>query len=136
MGCLLITQRTANVTKTIQNQCNSIFAMRTFDETGKNFLSNYIGTEYTNRLSSLEARQAVFYGKASSCENPVLIRLNDRDKFIESFREKFPPPKIAPENEDVNSIEDNFEVEKRAEADKAQGNEPLDFDNLEDDLPF
>lgn len=37
MGCLLITQRTANVTKSILNQCNTIFAMRTFDDTGKDF---------------------------------------------------------------------------------------------------
>lgn len=86
LGCLLITQRTANVTKTILNQCNTIFAMRTFDETGKDFLANYIGKGYSNILSSLEERHAVFFGKASSCDNPVLIRLNDRDDFRRSFR--------------------------------------------------
>jgi len=85
MGCLLITQRTANVTKTILNQCNSIFAMRTFDDTGKAFLDNYIGSEYSGILPNLAEREAVFFGKASSCENPVLIRLNDRDKFLEAF---------------------------------------------------
>ena len=90
LGCLLITQRTANVTKTILNQCNSIFAMRTFDDTGKAFISNYIGSDYAERLSSLQERHAVFYGKASSSENPVLIRLNDREEFIRCFREKFP----------------------------------------------
>jgi hypothetical protein len=47
-GWLLVTQRTANVTKTILNQCNSIFAMRTFDETGKEVLSNYIGRPYAD----------------------------------------------------------------------------------------
>ena len=88
MGCLLITQRTANVTKTILNQCNTIFAMRTFDDTGKEFLSNYIGGEYAASLASLQARHAVFYGKASTCENPVLIRLNDRDAFVRAFREQ------------------------------------------------
>ncbi|MEW8495921.1 MAG: DUF87 domain-containing protein [Candidatus Thiodiazotropha taylori] len=86
LGCLLITQRTANVTKTILNQCNSIFAMRTFDDTGKEFLGNYIGSEYARVLPSLEDRHAVFFGKASSCDDPVMIRLNDRDKFIEAFR--------------------------------------------------
>lgn len=92
MGCLLITQRTANVTKTILNQCNTIFAMRTFDDTGKEFLSNYVGRDYAETLSSLPERQAVFFGRASSCENPVLIRLNDRDTFRQTFRAKFPPP--------------------------------------------
>lgn len=86
LGCLLITQRTANVTKTILNQCNTIFAMRTFDETGKDFLSNYFGNDYSKLLSSLPERSAIFFGRASSCENPVLIRLNDRDKFIQNFR--------------------------------------------------
>ncbi|MDD5644892.1 MAG: DUF87 domain-containing protein [bacterium] len=87
LGCLLITQRTANVTKTILNQCNTIFAMRTFDDTGKGFLSNYIGSEHANILPTLQERCAVVFGKASSCENPVLLRLNDRDKFLSVFRE-------------------------------------------------
>ena len=85
LGCLLITQRTANVTKTILNQCNTVFAMRTFDETGKDFLSNYIGKDYASSLSSISERHAVFFGKASSCENPVLIRLNDRETFRQTF---------------------------------------------------
>lgn len=84
LGCFLITQRTANVTKTILNQCNSIFAMRTFDDSGKNFLSNFIGSDYANMLPSIKARQAVFFGKASSCEDPVLLRLNDREDFVKS----------------------------------------------------
>lgn len=85
LGCLLITQRTANVTKTILNQCNTVFAMRTFDETGKEFLANYVGRDYAAMLSSIPERHAVFFGKASSCENPVLIRLNDRDAFRHVF---------------------------------------------------
>ena len=93
LGCVLITQRTANVTKTILNQCNTIFAMRTFDDTGKGFLANYIGSDYAELLPSIEARHAVFFGKASTCHNPVLIRLNDRDKFLEAVRKE---PPIAP----------------------------------------
>lgn len=61
MGCLLVTQRTASVTKTILNQCNTIFAMRTFDDTGKDFLSNYVGRDYADTLSSLPERHAVFF---------------------------------------------------------------------------
>jgi hypothetical protein len=86
LGCLLITQRTANVTKTILNQCNTVFAMRTFDETGKEFLANYLGRDYANVLPSLEERHAVFFGRALACETPVLIRLNDRADFTRVFR--------------------------------------------------
>ncbi|MCJ7481996.1 MAG: DUF87 domain-containing protein [Thermodesulfovibrionales bacterium] len=88
LGCLLVTQRTANVSKTILNQCNTIFAMRTFDETGKDFLSNYISLKYACKLPTLKERQAVFFGRASSCENPVMIRLNNRDDFLRVFREE------------------------------------------------
>lgn len=118
LGCLLVTQRTANVTKTILNQCNSIFAMRTFDETGKDFLSNYVGKDYAGALSSISERHAVFFGKASSCENPVLIRLNDQDQFRGVFREQF-PPKPLPE------FEENTEV--------TQVTDERPFD---DDIPF
>lgn len=121
LGCLLITQRTANVTKTILNQCNTIFAMRTFDETGKEFLANYLGHEYSDELSSLPERHAVFFGRGSNCENPVLIALNDRDKFREVFRSAHPPPS---KDEMCKPIESGA---------KLPAEESADFN---DDIPF
>ena len=91
LGCLVITQRTANVTKTILNQCNTIFGLRVFDATGMEFLKNYIGDDYAGVLSTLEDRHAVVFGRASSCRDPVLTRLNDRADFIGKFREPKPP---------------------------------------------
>ncbi|MBK6491646.1 MAG: ATP-binding protein [Sphingomonadales bacterium] len=103
LGCLLITQRTANVTKTILNHCNTVFAMRTFDDTGKDFLGNYIGSDYAGVLPSLQPRHAVIFGKGSSCENPVLIRLNDQEAFRQVFRAANPPkvPTPQPQPDDV-----------------------------------
>lgn len=86
LGCLVITQRTANVTKSILNQCNTIFALRVFDATGMEFLKNYIGEDYAGVLSTLEERHAVVFGRASSCREPVLVRLNDRAEFLGAFR--------------------------------------------------
>lgn len=86
LGCIVVTQRTANVTKSILNQCNTVFALRVFDATGMEFLKNYIGEDYAAVLSTLEDRHAVVFGRASSCRNPVLIRLNDRDDFVRRFR--------------------------------------------------
>ena len=114
LGCMLITQRTANVTKTILNQCNTVFAMRTFDETGKNFLANYVGRDYASALSSIPERHAVFFGKASSCENPVLIRLNDQDQFRTIFRATHPPaelPDVASNTEEAVQADDGFNDE-------------------------
>jgi Helicase HerA, central domain len=99
MGCLIISQRTANVTKTILNQCNTIFAFRTFDDTGMAFLENYLGHDYAHVLPSLEERHVVFFGKASSCENPVLMRVNDRNNFLTRFRAKHPPMPLASDEE-------------------------------------
>lgn len=82
LGCLVITQRTANVTKTILNQCNTVFALRVFDSTGMEFLRNYIGDDYAGVLSTLEDRHAVVFGRASSCSDPVLVRLNERQTFL------------------------------------------------------
>lgn len=90
-GCLLITQRTANVTKTILNQCNTVFAMRTFDDTGRNFLANYLGSTHADMLPTLSEREAILFGKGSSCEDPIRVRLNDREDFLKRFRQAHPP---------------------------------------------
>jgi hypothetical protein len=52
----------------------------------------HFSTDRTSSLSSISERHAVMFGKASSCENPILIRLNDREKFREAFRAENPPP--------------------------------------------
>jgi hypothetical protein len=77
MGALLITQRTANVTKTILNQCNTIFALQSFDQTGLDFLKNYMGDEYAQALSTLLPRQAIVVGKASSSTRPVIVNVTN-----------------------------------------------------------
>jgi uncharacterized protein len=78
---MVVTQRTANVSKSILNQCNTIFALRVFDDTGKGFLENYIGADYANTLATLEERHAIAIGKGLKLKQPVIIQLNDR-KFV------------------------------------------------------
>jgi uncharacterized protein len=77
MGCLVVTQRTANVTKTILNQCNSIFALQSFDQTGLDFLKNYMGEEYAHAISTLPRRHCILVGKASSSARPVMFKVPD-----------------------------------------------------------
>lgn len=77
LGCIIVTQRTANVTKSILNQCNTIFALRVFDDTGKSFLENYIGTDYSSILPTLEERHAVAIGKGIGLKQPIILQLND-----------------------------------------------------------
>ena len=79
LGCLAITQRTANISKSILNQCNTMFAMRAFDDTSKTFLENYIGKDYVNILPQLEERQAIVIGRGLRLKQPVIVQLNDKD---------------------------------------------------------
>lgn len=82
LGSFVITQRTANISKSILNQCNTIFALRVFDDTGKQFLENYVGADYANALSTLEERHAIAVGKALRLKQPVIIQLNDRSDVV------------------------------------------------------
>jgi hypothetical protein len=77
LGSMIITQRTANISKSILNQCNTIFALRVFDDTGKQFLENYIGSDYSNLLPTLEERHCIAIGKAMKLKQPVILELND-----------------------------------------------------------
>lgn len=77
VGALVITQRTANITKTILNQCNTIFALQSFDQTGLEFLKNYIGEGHAHALSTLLKRQVIIFGKASSSRRPVIAKLRE-----------------------------------------------------------
>jgi DNA helicase HerA-like ATPase len=82
LGSLVITQRTANVSKSILNQCNTIFALRVFDDTGKGFLENYIGKDYADTLATLDERHAIAIGKGLRLKQPVIIRLNEREDVL------------------------------------------------------
>jgi DNA helicase HerA-like ATPase len=93
LGTLLITQRTANVTKTILNQCNTIFALRSFDQTGLDFLRNYMGEEYSQAISTLPDRTAILVGKASSSARPIILKVSD---FGNRWIGNQPPAVVAP----------------------------------------
>jgi hypothetical protein len=84
LGSFVVTQRTANISKSILNQCNTIFALRIFDDTGKQFLENYIGSDYANVLPTLEERHCIAVGKALKLKQPIILRLNDMENIIKS----------------------------------------------------
>lgn len=82
LGSFVITQRTANISKSVLNQCNTIFALRIFDDTGKQFLENYIGSDYSNLLPTLEERHCIAIGKALNLKQPIILQLNDSKDII------------------------------------------------------
>lgn len=77
VGFIVIAQRTAIVSKTILTQCNSIIAFQQFDNTSKDFLSNYLSAELTDALPNLKERYAIVSGKGFRIKKPVIIRVPD-----------------------------------------------------------
>lgn len=75
IGLLVIAQRTANVSKTILTQCNSIIAFQEYDKTSIDFLANYFGQEISGTLNELKFRQAVAAGKAFKSNVPMIFEV-------------------------------------------------------------
>jgi hypothetical protein len=75
VGFIVIAQRTANVSKTILTQCNSLVAFKQFDRTGAEFMSNYMGDAMASAVANLATRNAVVVGKAFSSNAPVIIQI-------------------------------------------------------------
>lgn len=83
IGLLVIAQRTANVSKTILTQCNSIIAFQEYDKTSIDFLSNYFGQEISGALNKLKFRQAVAAGKAFKSNVPMIFEVPEITETLE-----------------------------------------------------
>lgn len=75
IGLLVIAQRTANVSKTILTQCNSVVAFQSFDKTSVDFLANYFGQDAAASLPKLKFRQAIAAGKAFKSNVPMIFQV-------------------------------------------------------------
>lgn len=75
VGFIVVAQRTANVSKTVLTQCNTIVAFQQFDKTSSDFLLNYMGAEMVAALPSLRFRQAIAVGKAFRSGVPVIFQV-------------------------------------------------------------
>ena len=75
VGFLVIAQRTANVSKTILTQCNTIISFRSFDKTSEDFLSNHFSKNIVKTIPNLEFRQAVIAGKALRTNVPIILEV-------------------------------------------------------------
>lgn len=75
IGFIVIAQRTANVSKTVLTQCNSIIAFQELDKTTSEFLANYMGRDYVEILPTLKPRMAIAMGKAFRSTAPMLFEV-------------------------------------------------------------
>lgn len=75
VGFIIIAQRTANVSKTVLTQCNSLICFQAFDETSFRFLENHLGKEMTAAVPRLKKYHAVVVGKAFRGNMPMIVDL-------------------------------------------------------------
>jgi uncharacterized protein len=96
LGFMVIAQRTANVTKSILNQCNTIFAFQAFDKTSFEFLQNYMGEHWIDTIPNLLKQQTIVVGKASLSKRPIIAELHKTERALGNGKLiVFPPqPKL------------------------------------------
>lgn len=75
VGFIVIAQRTANVSKTVLTQCNTVVCFQAFDETSFTFLGNYVGKEMVQALPNLKQYHAIVAGKAIKSNMPMIVDL-------------------------------------------------------------
>ena len=73
VGLLVITQRTALVSKTILSQCNTFFTHSLIDQTSLNFLESVYSSQHIRLIPNLGRFQFLAFGKALRAERPVLL---------------------------------------------------------------
>jgi len=123
VGLLLISQRTALVSKTLLSQCNTVMSFAMYDETGLNYLSNVFSTDYVRAIPNLNFLQCIALGKAVKSDRPVIFEIPyDKSKLKAS--QELNKEKIVNKKESIPPIEE-------------KGDEDNSDDSLnEDDIPF
>jgi uncharacterized protein len=74
VGLLVISQRTALVSKTILSQCNTFLTHSLVDQTSLNFLESVYSSQHTRLIPNLRQFEFLAFGKALRAERPVLLK--------------------------------------------------------------
>lgn len=73
---MLVSQRTAVISKSALSQCESYIVLRTLDETSLQYIEGVLGREFRDTVSGLSRYQAVCVGPAFSTATPVVVNLD------------------------------------------------------------
>ena len=74
VGLLVVTQRTALVSKTILSQCNTFLTHSLIDQTSLNFLESVYSAQHTRLIPNLPNLHFLAFGKALAAERPIVLR--------------------------------------------------------------
>lgn len=73
---ILVSQRTAVISKSALSQCESYVVLRTLDETSLQYIEGVLGREFRATVAALGRYQAVCVGPAFSTQSPVVVDLD------------------------------------------------------------
>jgi hypothetical protein len=108
LGPLLVTQRTANVSKSLLTQANTTFCFRAHDDTTANFLRERAGPMHIKALARLEDRRMLAFGRGISCEDPLFLTVNDYETIVALLKDDDQQIKIPfPEQSQEEPIDDD-----------------------------
>ncbi|MEF2549113.1 hypothetical protein VQ045_18310 [Aurantimonas sp. E1-2-R+4] len=74
VGLLVISQRTALVSKTILSQCNTFLTHSLIDQTSLNFLESVYSSQHTRLIPNLGRFEFLAFGKAIKAERPIILK--------------------------------------------------------------
>ena len=76
VGLLLVSQRTALVSKTILSQCNTYLTHSLVDKTSLEYLSGVYNSDHVQIIPNLGPREFLAHGKAVKSERPLVVRVD------------------------------------------------------------
>ncbi len=75
VGLLILSQRTALVSKTILTQCHTVISFSMHDQTGLNYLTDVFGGRHVEAIPNLPFLNGVVFGKAVNSERPIIFQI-------------------------------------------------------------
>lgn len=87
VGLLLVSQRTALVSKTILSQCNTYFTHALVDRTSLDYLAGVYSQDHVKAIPNLKFLECVAFGKGVRSERPIIIRRDFDDEIEKACKE-------------------------------------------------
>lgn len=84
VGLLLVSQRTALVSKTLLSQCNTCVCFAMYDKTGLDYLASVFASEHVRAIPNLRFLQGIAFGKAIKSDRPVIFEIPEDPKKLEA----------------------------------------------------
>ncbi len=88
---LIVSQRTAVVSKSALSQCDNYVVFRTIDHTGLEYIEALAGTAFRETLSNLRRYEALCMGPAFNSDQPVIIELDPPNPVAAAAAPAAPP---------------------------------------------